>query len=93
VRRYLDAVAHGDDAGAYSALGGQSGNRLVEQQFLDPTMRITNITASRNSGGGAKVQVELTTARGQYFGTYDVDASGMRITDHAIIPVGGTTSR
>jgi hypothetical protein len=81
VRRYLEAVASGNDAGAMSALGPGADRRLLEQQFLDPTMR------------GAKVQVEVSTAKGQYFGTYSVDASATQITDHAMIPVGGTTAR
>ena len=91
VRRYLEAVAHGDDTTARSALGGSG--RIVEQQFLDPTMRVTSIGGTRNASGGTRVQVELNTARGQYFATYTIDSTGTVITDHAIIPVGGTTAR
>lgn len=91
VRRYLEAVAHGDDAGAHAALGG-SGS-LDESQFLDPSMRITSISASRGANGSTNVQAEMRTARGDYFGTFVVDPSGTRITDHVVIPVGGTTAR
>lgn len=89
VRRYIDAVKNGDDSGAYAALGGTSGNRLYEQQYLDPTARITSLSSSRTPSGAAKVQVEMTSPKGQYFLTFTVD--GTRITDHAIIPVGGTS--
>ena len=93
VQRYLSAVAHGEDAAARSALGGSAGSRLTEQPYLDPTMRITSISSTRNADGGTRVQVEVSTARGTYFGTYTVDANGTAITDHSMIPVGGTTSR
>ena len=89
VRRYIDAVKSGDDAGAYAALGGTGGNRLYEQQYLDPTARITSMSSTRTSGSAAKVQVEMTSPKGQYFLTFTVD--GTRITDHAIIPVGGSS--
>jgi len=92
VRRFLEAVAHGDDATAYSTLGSTSGS-LDEVQFLDPSMRITSVSSSRAASGGTNVQVDLRTVRGQYFGTFSVDPSGTRITQHTVIPVGGTTAR
>jgi hypothetical protein len=92
VRKYMEAIAHGDDATAYAALGGNSGS-LTEVQYLDPTMRITSISSTRAPGGGTNVQVEFRTARGEYFGTFTVDSSGTRITQHEVIPVGGTSAR
>jgi hypothetical protein len=92
VRRFLSAVANGDDQAAYSALGGNAGS-LSEAQYLDPTLRITSMTSSRNTSGGTDVQVEMRTAKGQYFGTFSVDAGGTRITQREIIPVAGTTAR
>ncbi|MBV8423650.1 MAG: hypothetical protein JO349_00550, partial [Candidatus Eremiobacteraeota bacterium] len=64
-----------------------------EVQFLDPSMRITSVSSSRAASGGTNVQVDLRTVRGQYFGTFSVDPSGTRITQHTVIPVGGTTAR
>jgi hypothetical protein len=92
VRRFLSAVANGDDQAAYSALGGNSGS-LSEAQYLDPTLRITSMTSSHNTSGGTDVQVEMRTAKGQYFGTFSVNAGGTRITQREIIPVAGTTAR
>jgi outer membrane biosynthesis protein TonB len=92
VRRFLEAVAHGDDTAAYAALGETSGT-LDEARYLDPTTQITSLSATRNNDGGTDVQVEMRTSRGQYFGTFSVDASGTKITEHEVIPVGGTTAR
>lgn len=92
VRKYMEAIAHGDDATAYAALGGNSGS-LTEVQYLDPTMRITSVSSTRVPGGGTNVQVEFRTARGEYFGTFTVDSSATRITQHEVIPVGGTSAR
>lgn len=92
VRKYMEAIAHGDDATAYAALGGNSGS-LTEVQYLDPTMRITSVSSTRAPGGGTNVQVEFRTARGEYFGTFTVDSSATRITQHEVIPVGGTSAR
>jgi hypothetical protein len=90
VRGYLEAVAHGDDAAARSALGGDASPQDV--QYLDPSLRITSLSAARK-GPITRVEVEFSTARGQYFGVFNVDKSGTRITQHEIIPVGGTTAR
>ena len=92
-RRYLEAIAHGDEASAYQALGGSG--RLSESQYLDPTMRITSLTSSRAPNGLTKIEAEITTAKGEYFSTFTVQdtARGTIITDHTIIPVGGTTAR
>ncbi len=90
VRGYLEAVAHGDDAAARSALGGDASPEDV--QYLDPSLRITSLSAARK-GPITRVEVEFSTARGQYFGVFNVDKTGTRITQHEIIPVGGTTAR
>ncbi|MGH7716790.1 MAG: hypothetical protein ACREML_12430 [Vulcanimicrobiaceae bacterium] len=93
VRKFLEAVAHGDDSTAYATLGGSSDNSLTEAQYLDPTMRITSMSTARAPGGGTNVQVEFRTVRGEYFGTFTVDSSAGRITQHEVIPVGGTSAR
>jgi hypothetical protein len=90
VRRYLEAVAHGDDATARSALGGDASPEDV--QYLDPSLRITSLSAARK-GAITRVEVEFRTVRGHYFGVFNVDKTGTRITQHEIIPVGGTTAR
>lgn len=92
VRRFLSAVANGDDPTAYAALGSSS-DSLSEAQYLDPTLRITSMSASHNTDGGTNVQVEMRTVKGQYFGTFAVDATGTRILQHEVIPVGGTSAR
>jgi hypothetical protein len=92
VRKFLEAVAHGDDTTAYGTLAGTS-TPLGEAQFLDPTMRITSMTSGHGPGGGTNVQVEFRTSRGEYFGTFTVDSSGSKITQREVIPVGGTTAR
>lgn len=89
VRRYLEAVAHGNDGAARSALGGDSAPEDV--QFLDPSLQITSLSATRK-GGITEVQAEFRTAKGQYFGTFNVDRSGTRIMQHELIPVGGTSA-
>ncbi len=91
VRKFLEAVAHGDDTTAYGTLGGTA--PLGEAQFLDPTMRITSMTTGRSPAGGTNVQVEFRTSRGEYFGTFVVDSSSSRIIQREVIPVGGTTAR
>jgi len=92
VRKFLEAVAHGDDATAYGTLPGTA-TPLGEAQFLDPTMRITSMTTGHGPGGGTNVQVEFRTSRGEYFGTFTVDSSASKITQREVIPVGGTTAR
>lgn len=92
MRKFLEAVAHGDDATAYGTLGGAA-TPLGEAQFLDPTMRITSVSSTRAPGGGTNVQVEFRTSRGEYFGTFIVDSSGSKIIQREVIPVGGTTAR
>jgi hypothetical protein len=88
----MEAIAHGDDATAYAALGGTSGS-LSEAQYIDPTLRFTSISSTRAPGGGTNVQVEFRTTRGEFFGTFNVDGSASRITQHEVIPVGGTSAR
>jgi hypothetical protein len=90
VRRYLEAVAHGDDGAARSALGGASAPEDIP--YLDPSLRITSLTATKKNGI-TQVEAEFRTVKGQYFGTFNVDETGTRIIQHELIPVGGTTAR
>jgi hypothetical protein len=92
VRHYLDALARGDYSAASVALGGGTASS-DEMKYADPTMSITSLSTKQNSAGGTEVQAEFRTAHGDYFGSFTVDASGTRITQHEVIPVGGTTAR
>ena len=89
VRRYLEAVAHGNDGAARSALGGDSAPEDVP--YLDPSLQIMSLNSTRK-GGITEVQVEFKTVKGQYFGTFNVDRTGTRIMQHELIPVGGTSA-
>lgn len=89
VRRYLEAVAHGNDGAARSALGGDSAPEDV--QYLDPSLQITSLSAKRK-GGITEVEVDFRTVKGEYFGTFNVDDTGTRIMQHELIPVGGTSA-
>ena len=62
---------------------------------MDPTARITSITAKDAGAFTTQVQVELSNAHGQYFLTFSVrqTSDGPVITDHGYIPVSGTSSQ
>ena len=88
VRRYLESLIAGDEAGAYNALGGTSSDRsldLKEEAFLDKDAHITSMRASRSDATGATVDAEITTARGSYVATFRV-ANGI-ITQHDYIKI------
>jgi hypothetical protein len=88
VRRYLDSLIAGDEAGAYNALGGTAGDRnldLKEEAFLDKDAHITSMRASHSDATGATVDAEITTARGSYVATFRV-ANGI-IAQHDYIKI------
>lgn len=92
VRRYLGALIAGNEAGAYAALGGVSGDRglsLKEEAFIDKDTHISTIRTSKSDAGGAMVEVELASDRGTYFATYHVTtgANGPIIDQHDYIKV------
>jgi len=71
VRRYIASLIAGDEAAAYGALGGTSGDRglsLKEEAFLDKDARITSMHVSHADASGATVDAEIVSGRG---GTYD----------------------
>jgi hypothetical protein len=84
----LESLIAGDEAGAYSALGGTSSDRgldLKEEAFLDKDAHITSMRASRSDATGATVDAEITTARGSYVATFRV-TNGI-ITQHDYIKI------
>jgi hypothetical protein len=92
VRRYLDDLIAGDEAGAYAALGGTSSDRsltLKEEAFLDKDARITSIHVSRTDSTGATVDAEITSARGSYVATFHVinGPNGISINQHDYIKI------
>jgi hypothetical protein len=92
VRRYLDDLIAGDEAGAYAALGGTSSDRsltLKEEAFLDKDARITSIRVSRTDATGATVDAEITSARGSYVATFHVinGPNGISINQHDYIKI------
>ncbi|MDQ2866024.1 MAG: hypothetical protein M3R51_07330 [Candidatus Eremiobacteraeota bacterium] len=92
VSSYLSSIRSGDTGGALASLGlkpdaplsnlsestilaGRTGFRIVE-------------SALRDGAKSAKVDVEISSQRGRYFGVYTVVADGTsaRIAEHTIIP-------
>jgi len=92
VRRYIEALARGDDGTAYAALGGAAGDpglTLVET-FMDASARITRLKTTTLSPTEAQVDAEITTAKGVYDATYRVKFSpkgGAYIASHDYIKV------
>jgi hypothetical protein len=88
VRRYVDALIHGDDKTAYAALGSPGGT-LSEQAFLDPSARIVSLKVTRIDASNASVGCEIVAAKGHYYATYHVTAatSGPYISEHDYIKV------
>jgi hypothetical protein len=88
VRRYLDALIHGDEKRAYAALGGNGGT-LSERAFLDPGARILSLTVTRLDAANASVGCEIVAAKGHYYATYHVTAAtgGPYISEHYYIKV------
>jgi hypothetical protein len=92
VRRYIDDLIAGDEAGAYAALGGTSSDRsltLKEEAFLDKDAHITSIRVSRADAAGATVDAEITSNRGSYVATFHVinGPNGISINQHDYIKI------
>jgi hypothetical protein len=92
VRRYIDDLVAGDEAGAYAALGGTSSDRtldLKEEAFLDKDARITSMRVSRSDGSGATVDADITSDHGSYVATFHVSygPNGSIITQHDYIKI------
>ncbi|MFN2461412.1 MAG: hypothetical protein ABR591_12105 [Candidatus Velthaea sp.] len=92
VRRYVDALIHGDEPVGYSLLGGSAGDRgltLSEEAFLDTNARITSLRATKVDDSNATVEVEFSSSKGSYYGTYHVTAGprGPYIVQHEYIKV------
>jgi len=92
VRRYLDALIAGNENAAYAALGAAPGDpnaRLSEEAFIDRGTRITSIRTTAVNANGATVEVEISSSRGSYYGTYHVitGAGGPVIDQHDYIKV------
>jgi len=92
VRRYLDALLRGDEAGAYAALGGAAGDpglTLSEESFIDPSAKIDTLKTTPVSPMEAQVDAEITSAKGTYEATYRVKYGphGAYITSHDYIKV------
>jgi len=92
VRRYLDDLIDGDEAGAYAALGGSSGDRgldLKEEAFLDKDARITSMHVNRADASGAGIDAEIASSRGSYVATFRVTngPNGPIISQHDYIKI------
>jgi hypothetical protein len=88
VRRYLDDLIAGNEAGAYAALGKSPGEGgLSEEAFIDHGTRIVSIRTTSTDPTGATVEVRLSSGRGAYYATYHVlnGASGPVIDQHDYI--------
>jgi hypothetical protein len=92
VRRYLGALIAGNENAAYAALGaapGDSNVQLSEEAFIDRGTRITSMRTTSANQNGATVEVEMTSSRGSYFGTYHITngPNGPMIDQHDYIKV------
>jgi hypothetical protein len=92
VRRYIQSLIAGDEAGAYTALGGTSSDRsldLKEEAFLTKDARITAMRVSRADAAGETIDADITSGSGSYVATYRVmtGPNGPTITQHDFIKV------
>jgi hypothetical protein len=92
VRRYIQSLIGGDEAGAYAALGGTSSDRsldLKEEAFLGKDARITAMRVSRADAAGETIDADITSGSGSYVATYRVTngPGGPTITQHDFIKV------
>lgn len=92
VRQYIGALTRGDEPTGFALLGGAPGDRglsLSEQSFLDPTARITSVRVTPIDATDAKVECEISAAKGTYFATYQVTSGprGTYIAQHEFIKV------
>lgn len=90
VDNYLHSLMSGDEQSAYADLGGASGERglaLSEEQFIDARTRIVSMQAKQLGHGSASVEVELQSAKGLYYASYQVGqgANGPIIASHDFI--------
>lgn len=85
MRRYLDALITGNDAGAYASFGVAPGDpnvRLTEAAFIDRTSRIVSLRTTHADVTGATVEAEVTSTHGAYYVTYHVSrAPGGAVID------------
>ncbi len=92
VRRYLDDLIAGDEAGAYAALGGTRSDRsldLKEEAFLTKDARITSVHVNGTDATGSTVDAEITTGRGSYVASFHVTTgpNGSIINQHDYIKI------
>lgn len=81
VRAYIDALRRGDPSTASTYLG----NGAPDEAFIDSATRIGSISSTRNSDGSYKVEVDMHTAKGEYYETFTV-ASDRILQKTAIKP-------
>lgn len=81
VRAYIDALRHGDPSTASTYLG----NGAPDESFIDSATRISSMTSTRNTDGSYKVEVDMRTAKGEYYETFTV-ASDRILEKTAIKP-------
>ncbi len=92
VRRYLDALIAGNEAAAYSALGGSAGDHgltLKEEAFIDKDSRVTSLRTTHADASGSTVVAEISAAQGNYVATFHVahGSNGSFIDQHDYIKV------
>lgn len=83
VRKYVNAVMHGDATGARAMLGGSTASApLPELQFALPSSRIVSVIARRTGDNTAAVEVQLANGQATYLLVYAVTqtANGYFIT-------------
>lgn len=83
VRSYLEALAHGDRAGAASYLA----HGLPSETFMNPDARIESIRSANIGAQQYRVTADVQTASGEYYVTFTVENGplGLQITDHYAI--------
>ncbi len=79
VREYIDALRRGDPGAASNFLG----NGVPDESFIDSATRITSVTSTSNGDGSYKVEVDMHTAKGEYYETFTVASD--RILDKTAI--------
>ncbi|MEO9169700.1 MAG: hypothetical protein ABI282_11335 [Candidatus Baltobacteraceae bacterium] len=94
VTSYLASLIRGDASSALGNLGLSASaptSNLSEGPLLSraAVFRIVD-SAMREGGQSAKVDVEISSPQGRYFGVYTVEENGTAawITDHTVIPAG-----
>jgi hypothetical protein len=79
----------GDESTAYAALGGDRGQSLKEEAFLDKDARITSLRVSRSDASGVTIDADIVSGRGTYVATFRVTSgpNGPTIAQHDYIKV------